>query len=190
MSPSFGSSNTYHVSPGIATVFSIVVVLPALHIDGVVEADLSVGFLHLVHREGAELTAVDLIGTEVRRDGVAHHVQLHRPLEQQRAEPVIVVVQDSRDEAGEHLAHVAGGVVALQVPEVEIQSLDHELAAALAVVPFQPAIHVLDLAGRQPNRRSFFVFVYHLISFPAASPEMPVFAGFMASGGAANPDFW
>ena len=57
------------------------------------KAHLTVGAFHLIHGVGPQLPRVNGIGTEVRGDGVAHHVLLHRALEKNTAEPIVVVVQ-------------------------------------------------------------------------------------------------
>ena len=54
---------------------------------------LTVGALHLVHGVGPQLPRVDRVGAEVGGDGVAQHIQFHRALEKNAAEPIVVVVQ-------------------------------------------------------------------------------------------------
>ena len=54
---------------------------------------LTVGALHLIHGVCTQLPRVDRVGAEVRNDGVAQHIQFHRALEKNAAEPIVVVVQ-------------------------------------------------------------------------------------------------
>ena len=68
-----------------------------LGVECVGKADLTVRALDLIHGVSTQLLAVDGIGAEVRGDGVAHHVQLYAPLEEQRAQTVVVVLQRAAD---------------------------------------------------------------------------------------------
>ena len=134
-----------------------------MHIQCVVEADLSVGLLHLVHRERPEGIAVDVVHTEVGGNGVACHVQLHRQFEQQGADPVIVVLHDFPDRLGYHGTQILRGVLALHIAAVELQSVLHEFAPAVAFGQLHDAVRLLNNAGMEPQCGLDLVFVIHSV---------------------------
>ena len=117
---------------------------------GILKAHPTVRALYLVYREAAQLTRVDVVGTEVRSDGVAHHVQLHRPLEDDAAETIVVVIQRTLNGCQDSFGNVRGVVFRAEVAHVEAQRLFDKFAAALAVILCEPAIHTLDGAGAKP----------------------------------------
>ena len=104
------------------------------------------------------------IGTEVRGDGVAHHVLLHRALEKNTAEPIVVVVQCTLNGCEDGLGEVGGVVLGAEIAHVEPQGLFYEFIAAAAVISFQPAVHAVDHVGREPKCRFLFHFFFHRCS--------------------------
>ena len=111
---------------------------------------------------------MDRVGAEVRGDGVAHHVQLHRALEKNAAEPIVVVVQCTLNGCQDSLREIRGVVLRAEIAHVEAQRLIHEFTAALTVICFQPAVHAADHAGAQPDRGAFLVII-HSSSFLSVS---------------------
>ena len=125
---------------------------------------LTVGALHLIHGVGSQLPRVDRVDAEVRGDGVAQHIQFHRALEKNTAEPIVVVVQRALNGGEDGLRDVGRVVLRTEIAHVEPQGLIHEFTAALTVVCFQPAVHAADHAGAQPDRGTFLVII-HFSSF-------------------------
>ncbi len=124
----------------------------------------TVGAFHLIHGVGSQLPCVNGIGTEVGGDGVAQHIQLHRTLEENAAEPIVVVVQRTLNGCEDGPRDVGRVVLRAEIAHVEPQGLIYEFTAALTVICFQPAIHAADHAGAQPDRSAFLV-VIHSSSF-------------------------
>ena len=100
----------------------------------------------------------------MRGDGVAQHIQFHRALEKNTAEPIVVVVQRALNGGEDGLRDVGRVVLRTEIAHVEPQGLIHEFTAALTVVCFQPAVHAADHAGAQPDRGTFLVII-HFSSF-------------------------
>ena len=104
------------------------------------------------------------IGAEVGGDGVAQHIQFHRALEEDTAEPIVVVIQRTLNGCEDGPRDVGRVVLGAEVAHVEPQGLIHKFTAALTVVCFQPAVHAADHAGAQPDRGTFLVII-HISSF-------------------------
>ena len=129
---------------------------------------LPIRALHLIHRKAAQLSCVDVVGTKVRGDGVAHHVQLHRPLKDDAAEPIVVVVQCTLNGCQDSLREIRCIVLGTEIAHVEPRGLIHKFTAALTGVCFQPTVHAADHAGAQPDRGTFLVII-HIFSFLSVS---------------------
>ena len=125
---------------------------------------MTVGALHLIHGVGAQLPRVDRVGAEVRGDGVAQHIQFHRALEKNAADPIVVVVQRTLNGCQDGPRDVGRVVLGAEITHVKAQGLIHKFTAALTVVCFQPTIHAADHAGAQPDRGTFLVII-HFSSF-------------------------
>ena len=111
---------------------------------------LTIGALHLIHRKAAQLPRVDRIGTKVRGDGVAHHVQLHRALEKNAAEPIVVVVQCTLNGCQDSLREIRGVVLRAEIAHVEAQRFVDKFTAVFAVVSLQLSIHARNEPRIQP----------------------------------------
>ena len=111
---------------------------------------------------------MDRVGAEVRGDGVAQHIQFHRALEKNAAEPIVVVVQRTLNGYQDGPRDVGRVVLGAEITHVKAQGLIHEFAAALTVICFQPAVHAADHAGAQPDRGAFLVII-HIFSFLSVS---------------------
>ena len=141
---------------------------PALLMHRALKTHLTVGALHLIHGVCTQLPRVDRVGAEVRGDGVAQHIQFHRALEKNAAEPIVVVVQRTLNGCEDGLGEVGGVVLRAEIAHVKAQSLIHKFTAALTVISFQPTIHAADHAGAQPDRGAFLVII-HIFSFLSVS---------------------
>ena len=111
---------------------------------------LPIRALHLIHRKAAQLSCVDVVGTKVRGDGVAHHVQLHRPLKDDAAEPIVVVVQCTLNGCQDSLREIRGVVLRAEIAHVEAQRFVDKLTAVFAVVSLQPSVHARNEPRIQP----------------------------------------
>ena len=58
---------------------------------------------------------MDGIGAEVGGDGVAEHIQLHRALEEDRPQTVVVVVQRTLNSGEDGLGDVGGVVLRAEI---------------------------------------------------------------------------
>ena len=111
---------------------------------------LPIRALHLIHRKAAQLSCVDVVGTKVRGDGVAHHVQLNRPLKDDAAEPIVVVVQRTLNGGEDGLGDVGGVVLRAEIAHVEAQRFVDKLTAVFAVACLQLSIHARNEPRIQP----------------------------------------
>ena len=111
---------------------------------------LTIGALHLIHRVCPQLPRVDGIGTEVRGDGVAQHIQLHRALEKNAAEPIVVVVQCTLNGCQDSLREIRGVVLRAEIAHVEAQRFVDKFTAVFAVVSLQLSIHARNEPRIQP----------------------------------------
>ena len=98
------------------------------------------------------------------RIGNAKDIQLHRALEKNTAEPIVVVVQRTLNGGEDGLGEVGGVVLGAEVAHVEPQGFFYEFIAAAAVVCFQPTVHAVDYVGREPKCRFLFHFFFHWCS--------------------------
>ena len=111
---------------------------------------LPIRALHLIHRKAAQLPRVDRIGTKVRGDGVAQHIQLHRALEEDRPQTVVVVVQRTLNSGEDGLGDIGGVVLRAEIAHVEAQRFVDKLTAVFAVVCLQLSIHARNEPRIQP----------------------------------------
>ena len=137
---------------------------------------LPIRALHLIHRKAAQLSCVDVVGTKVRGDGVAHHVQLHRPLKDDAAEPIVVVVQCTLNGCQDSLREIRGVVLRAEIAHVEAQRFVDKLTAVFAVVSLQPSVHARNEPCIQPDNGSldpFFCYFTHLYASPFSKGAIP-----------------
>ena len=135
-----------------------------MDILGILEPDLTIGALYLVHHIPAQGAAILQRIPEVGGDGVRHDALLHRALEEDRLEPQVVKLQRALNGGENGLRDVGRVVLRAEIAHVEAQRLIHEFAAALTVICFQPTIHAADHAGAQPDRSTFLIII-HFSSF-------------------------
>ena len=87
-------------------------------------------------------------------------IQLHRALEENTAEPIVVVVQRTLNGCQDGPRDVGRVVLGAEITHVKAQGLIDEFAAALTVICFQPAVHAADHAGAQPDRSTFLIIIH------------------------------
>ena len=112
---------------------------------------------------------MDGIGTEVRGDGVAEHIQLHRALEEDRPQTVVVVVQRTLNGGEDGLREVGGVVLGAEIAHVKAQGLVDKFTAVFTIIRGQPAVHTGDQLGIQPYHCALdplFVIFLHFCSTP------------------------
>ena len=86
----------------------------------------------------------------MRGDGVAEHIQLHRALEKNAAEPIVVVVQRTLNSGEDGLGDIGGVVLRAEIAHVEAQHFVDKLTAVFAVVCLQLSIHARNEPRIQP----------------------------------------
>ena len=118
------------VFPPISVGVWMVMLNTPLLLNRAFKTHLTVGALHLIHGVGPQLPRVDRVGAEVGGDGVAQHVQFHRALEKNTAEPIVVVVQRTLNGGEDGLGEVGGVVLRAEIAHVEPQGLFYEFIAA------------------------------------------------------------
>ena len=112
----------------------------------------------------------------MRGDGVAQHVQFHRALEKNAAEPIVVVVQCTLNGCQDSFREIRGVVLRAEITHVEAQGLVDKLTAVFAVVCLQPSVHARNEPRIQPNDGSldpFFCYFTHLYASPFSKGAIP-----------------
>ena len=86
---------------------------------------------------------VGIIGDDLR-----HQVDVHALLEKQRTDAACETVQRSGQRCGEYFRQKCTGVLRVQVADIELERIHHELASAAAVIQLQVCIdlsvHILS----------------------------------------------
>lgn len=113
---------------------------PQLPLDilGILEPDLTIGALHLVHHIPAQGAAILQRIPEVGGDGVRHDALLHRALEENAVGAVGAVRDDPAQRRHQRVREILGGVLRSQIAHVKRTAFSMN---SLRLLQFASSIH-------------------------------------------------
>lgn len=96
------------------------------------------------------------IGNDLR-----HQVDVHALLEKQRTDAACETVQRSGQRRGEHFRQKRTGVLCVQVADIKLERIHHELASAAAVIQLQVCIDLSVHILGDPESLFDLIVVFH-----------------------------
>ena len=163
-----GDSNVAHVPAGFPR-FDIAAFLYELRhrlhrflkVHRIFEGDASIGPLHISDGPAAQTLIRSFIDIGIIGDDLPHQIDVHTLLEKQRADATRETIQRSGQRSGEYFRQKRTGVLRVQVADIELERIHHELASAAAVILLQMCIDLSVHILRDPESLFDLVVVFH-----------------------------
>ena len=99
---------------------------------------------------------MDRVGAEVGCDAVTQHIQFHRALEKNTAEPIVVVVQRTLNGGEDGLGEVGGVVLRAEIAHIKAQSLFQTIGAVGSVL----GLAVIPILSKWMNKKKIYQKIY------------------------------